>query len=356
MLMTIVSFIFVLGVLVFIHELGHFLVAKRSGIFVEKFSIGFPPYAYKKKWGETEYCIGIIPLGGFVKMAGENPEEESTGADNEFMSKSVGTRAAVLFAGPFSNYLLAIIIFIGLAFVQGKPVFDSKKIVVGMVDETKGAYAAGLRPDDVIISINNTPVQNFDSLRFQIYKMTPESELALQWVRGTDTMSENIKTYAGTIPNEDGGIDTVSMIGFAQNPMTYEKVGFTEAIVAGFDEANYWVVGTVDMLKKLVTAKQSMKELGGPVAIAQMSGQVAEKGLLALFSFMAVLSVNLGVMNVLPIPVLDGGHLVFLLIEKLKGSPVSVKGRMMAQQVGVFMLLGLILFVTYNDILRVFAG
>lgn len=353
--MTIVSFVFVLGVLVLIHELGHFLVAKKAGIYVEKFSIGFPPYMFKKKWGETEYCIGMIPLGGFVKMAGENPEEECSGAENEFMSKSVGARAAVLFAGPFSNYVLAVLIFIGIFFFKGTPVFEDNKIVVGVVDETKPAYAAGLQTDDIIIGINGKPVQNFDSLRFQIYKIV-NSELSLQWVHQNDTITKNITTTIAEVPNKDGGVDTLGIIGFAGKPSSYKYLSFTDAVAAGFDKANYFVALTFQTVKSLITAEVSVKELGGPVFIAKQSGNVAKEGIIPLLFFMALLSVNLGVLNILPIPVLDGGHLVFLAIEKIKGSPVSVKGRMYAQQIGVFLLLGLILVVTFNDIIRVFSG
>ncbi len=353
--MTIVSFVFVLGVLVLIHELGHFLVAKKAGIFVEKFSIGFPPYIFKKKYGETEYCIGAIPLGGFVKMAGENPEEESTGADNEFMSKSVGTRAAVLFAGPFANYVLAVVIFIGLFYFTGKPIFEEDRIVVGVVDDTKPAFDAGLQTGDEIIGINGNVVQNFDSLRFQIYKIVNE-ELTLTWVHGTDTITKGITTTIAEAPNADGGVDTIGVIGFAPNPSSYEYMGFTKAVSEGFGKANEFVMLTFKTVKSLVTADVSVKELGGPVFIAKQSGQVAKEGIVPLLFFMALLSVNLGVLNILPIPVLDGGHLVFLAIEKIKGSPVSIKGRMYAQQAGALLLLGLILMVTYNDILRVFAG
>ncbi len=355
MLMTIVSFVFVLGVLVFIHELGHFLIAKRAGIFVEKFSIGFPPYMFKKQWGETEYCIGMIPLGGFVKMAGENPEEESTGAENEFMSKSVGARAAVLFAGPFANYALALVLFMGLAYFEGKPVFDENQIVVGLVDETKPAFAAGLQAEDRIIGLNGQSIQNFDVLRIEISKIVNE-ELSLQWVRGTDTITNSMVTAIRETKNQEGGIDTTGVIGFSPSPSSYEFLGFVGAVTKGFNDTNFWVTETIGMVKKLIFAEQSVKELGGPVAIAQMSGQVAEHGIAALLAFMAVLSVNLGVMNLLPIPVLDGGHLLFLAVEKIKGSPVSVKGRMYAQQAGVFLLLGLILVVTFNDIVKIFTN
>ena len=154
MLVNIASFVFVLGVLIFIHELGHFLIAKRVGIRVDQFSLGFPPHIFKKAWGQTEYCIGIIPLGGYVKMAGEQPDEAATGAPDEFMSKTVGQRAAVIFAGPFMNYVLAILLLIGIAFLVGRPVTDPDRVVVGEMVAEGPAEKAGLLPGDVILAID----------------------------------------------------------------------------------------------------------------------------------------------------------------------------------------------------------
>ena len=355
MLTTIASFVFVLGVLVFIHELGHFLVAKKVGIKVDKFSLGFPPNIFARKYGETTYCIGIIPLGGYVKMAGENPDEESTGSPDEFMSKSVGQRAAVIFAGPFMNYVLAIILLSSVFFFSGKPVFDENKIVVGEVSLESPAERGGLQIDDIIIAVNGESVANFDSLRFRINKVV-EEEISLTWVHGQDTVSTPITTMIQELPNLDGGIDTVGVIGFSQKPIRFESFGFFESIKQGFLSTHFVVWETVKFIKKITMGQVSSKLIGGPLFIAQQSGKEAQKGAFSLFSFMALLSVNLAVLNVLPIPVLDGGHLVFLAIEKIKGSPVSLKARIMAQQVGLILLFGLIIIVTYNDILRVFSG
>ena len=353
MFLTIVSFIFVLGVLITIHELGHFLVAKKVGIKVERFSIGFPPYIFNRKKGETDYSIGLIPLGGFVKMAGENPEEEATGAAYEFSSKTVGQRAAVIFAGPFMNYILALVIMIGIFMFGGEPQFDPDHVRVGEVTEGDPAFNAGIKTDDMIIAINDINVNNFDSLRSIVYPR-PNEEVKVTWVSGSDTISAPIVTKAEEVPNLEGGVDTIGMIGFQQKAISYKTFGFFESIKLGFITTHQIVWGTVDFVQKLIRTKISSKLIGGPFFIAQQSGKEARKGPTSLFYFMALLSVNLAVLNVLPIPVLDGGHLVFLLMEKIKGSPVSIKSRMVAQQVGVVALLSLILYVTYNDILRLF--
>lgn len=355
MLLTIASFVFVLGILIFIHELGHFLVAKRVGVRVEKFSLGFPPNIIERTKGETTYCIGMIPLGGYVKMTGENPDEEATGAEWEFSSKTVGQRFAVIFAGPFMNYVLAIVLLIGIFFFGGKAVRDFTKIEVGEVTQDGPAMMAGLQPDDIIIALNGESVTNFDSLRVRINAVV-EDTVHLTWVHGADTLSAPIVTAISELPDMDGGIDTVGVIGFGQKISHYEKYGLLESISGGFVTTHVIVWETIKFIKKAVTGQISAKMIGGPVFIAQQSGKEARKGMSSLFFFMALLSVNLAVLNVLPIPVLDGGHMVFLAIEKIKGKPLSLKARGAAQQVGLIILLILILTVTYNDIMRLFTG
>ena len=355
MLLTAASFIFVLGILIFIHELGHFLVAKKVGVRVDKFSLGFPPNILAKKVGETTYCIGVIPLGGYVKMAGEHPGEESTGAPDEFMSKSVAQRTAVIFAGPFMNYVLSIVLLIGMFYFGGRPVFDNGRILVGEVATDGPAAQARLEGDDQIIAIDDEPMSNFDSLRVRINARVGQS-LDLTWIHGGDTITATMTTMATPFPTADGRIDTVGIIGFTQKVIGYEKYGLGESIRRGFVTAHIIVYETVRFVKKFVTGEVSPKMIGGVVFIAQQSGKEARKGAASLFFFMALLSVNLAVLNILPIPVLDGGHLIFLAIEKVRGSPLSMKIRSTAQQIGVILLLGLIVFVTYNDILRLFKG
>ncbi|MEA2030253.1 MAG: RIP metalloprotease RseP [candidate division Zixibacteria bacterium] len=355
MLVNIVSFVFVLGLLVFIHELGHFLVAKKVGIKVESFSLGFPPNIFSKKWGETKYCIGIIPLGGYVKMAGENPTEEASGSPDEFMSKSISSRTAVIFAGPFMNYILAIILLIGIFYFGGRPLTDDTKVLVGEVQQESPAEKAGLKADDRIISVNGETVNQFDSLAYRIHAIV-EKPLDLTWVHGKDTIQSTIVTMSVPMPNIEGGMDTVGIIGFNEKIIGYEEFGFFESVKMGTVMAHTLVVQTFDFISKLISAEVSPKAIGGPLFIAQQSGKEAKKGVVNLFFFMALLSVNLAVINVIPIPVLDGGQLVFLAIEKLRGSPLSMKARMYSQQVGVILLLGLIVMVTYNDIIRLIQG
>lgn len=355
MLTTFLSFVFVLGILVFIHELGHFLVAKRVGIKVEKFSLGFPPNIFAKKWGETTYCIGIIPLGGYVKMIGENPDEEQTGAPNEFMSKTVGQRAAVIFAGPFMNYVLAIILMVGIFMFGGRPIFDTSRVVVGMVNEDSPAMEAGLQEGDEIIAVNGQPTVNFDSARTAINRHVAKP-ISLTWVRSSDTLTAEVVTRAEPTMDAEGNVDSIGVIGFTQKVLRYESYGIIESVKGGFIGAHVIVWETVKFVKKFVTGQVSARMIGGPLFIAQQSGKEAEKGAANLFFFMALLSVNLAVLNVLPIPILDGGHLLFLAIEKVRGNPLSVKARAIAQQVGMIFLFGLIILVTYNDIMRIFSG
>ncbi len=352
---TAIAFIFVLGVLIFIHELGHFLVAKWMGVRVERFSLGFPPNIISRRWGDTTYSVGVIPLGGFVKMAGDNPAEGVTGAPDEFHSKSVSQRAAVIFAGPAMNYVLAIVILSGLYMFSGRPIVDTDRIVVGEVSPDDPAEQAGLQKDDVIIAIDGEPVGHFDSLRERINARI-EEPVELTWVSRGDTITRSITTTTTTIPTAEGAMDTIGIIGFTQKIQRFERYGVFEAIGEGFVMTHVMVAQTAKFVKMLVTGQVSAKMIGGPVFIAQQSGREARKGAGSLFLFMALLSVNLAIINVLPIPILDGGHLVFLGVEKLRGRRLSVKALARAQQVGMIVLLTLIVFVTYNDILRVLRG
>lgn len=357
MLLTIASFVFVLGVLIFIHELGHFLVAKKVGIRVDKFSLGFPPNIFSKKYGETTYCIGAIPLGGFVKMAGENPDEESTGSSDEFMSKGVGQRAAVIFAGPFMNYVLAVVLMIGIVWATGDPIYDNERVVVSLVEDGDPASLAGILVGDEIVEIDGNVVDEVSELSSYIHAR-PEQEIGLLVVRAEDTIALSLTTKRTEMPNMDGGIDTIGLMGVSlgQKVLRFEPYTLFESVQLGFVKTHQILGLTLDFFQKLITFQVSGKMVGGPIFIAQQSGRSAKQGPVELFFFMAMLSINLAIINLMPFPVLDGGHLVFLAIEKIKGSPLSMKARMAAQQVGVVVLLGGILIVTYNDIVRVFTG
>jgi regulator of sigma E protease len=271
------------------------------------------------------------------------------------MSKTVGQRAAVIFAGPFMNYVLARLILIGVFLIGGRPIFDDTRILVGQVSKDGPAITAGLKEGDQIIGLNGKSYSSFDSLRMDINKLVRQP-INLTWVSGIDTITAQMTTMASPLPNEAGGIDTVGVIGFSQRALRYEQYGLWESVKRGFVATHVIVYETVGFVYKLISGKVSAKMVGGPLFIAQQSGKEAEKGAGNLFFFMALLSVNLAVLNILPIPVLDGGHLLFLAIEAFRGKPLSAKARGIAQQIGIVALLGLIVFVTYNDILRAFRG
>ncbi len=348
---TILSTIFVLGILIFVHELGHFLVAKRVGIRVEKFSLGFPPKLIGFRVGETEYCISVIPLGGYVKMAGENPDEsEITGAPYEFMSKSPAKRAMVIVAGPLMNYVAAFLIYFILFLVQGDLMTYHDKVVIGQVAENSPAEAAGIQADDQILSIDGVPVTTFEELSKTISPRISEN-VTLEIKRGSETHTVTMTTARDSVMEMSGSWKEVGRIGVGQK-FWWEPVGVFASMQRGAERT--WEMTSVifSFLYKLISGQVSPKMIGGPLFIAEVSGKAARIGVSALFEFIAMLSVNLAILNILPIPVLDGGHLVFLGIEVFRRKPLSLKQRALVQQVGLAFLLILMVFITYNDIAR----
>jgi regulator of sigma E protease len=354
-LTTALATLLVLGVLIFVHELGHFLVAKWAGIRVERFSLGFPPKMIGFTKGETEYCISWVPLGGYVKMAGENPEEsEITGDPREFMSKSIGWRAAVILAGPMMNFITAILLFSLVFFFYGKPVADETRVIVGGVLEGSPAEKIGLQANDHIVSIDGQKVASFKEMA-DIVSIKLAQPVTVLWKRGDDVFSAPVVTKVDTLKDASGADSLVGRIGIGMGYIT-EPLGPIASIGAGFNQTIDICGAMFKFLGGLVSGQLSIKMVSGPVGIAKMAGEVAREGFNMLMSFMAVLSVNLAILNVLPVPILDGGHLVFLLIEKLRGRPLSIKQRAIAQQVGMVLLLMLIVTVTYHDVLRLFGS
>ncbi len=343
---TLVATIFVLGILIFFHELGHFLVAKKSGIRVEKFSLGFPPKAIGKKIGETEYCISWIPLGGYVKMAGEEPEETKIeGKPWEFMSKPVGIRALVIAAGPVMNFILAILIFWGIIFTQG---IDSTR--VGLVEPGGPADKAGMITGDLITSVDGTEVTFFRDLTYVIHQQV-EKPIQIKWNRDGEEFTSVVTTQKDSVMDATGQTQVVGRIGIGSSDDRI-KVGIFKSFWEATNSVIFILVVTIKILWGLITGAVSIELLGGPVFIAQTAGQTAKLGFVYLLSFTALLSVNLSLLNVLPVPPLDGGHLLFLSIEKIKGSQLSIKNRAAMQMIGLALLILLIIRITYNDVLR----
>ena len=348
---NIIALIIVLGVLVFFHEFGHFIVARFFDVGVEKFSLGFGPRLFGKKIGMTDYRVSAIPLGGYVKMVGEEPDAviEEHMIPFSFTHKPVYQRMAIVVAGPLFNVLLAILIFWGLFSFYGTYEQDT---VVGRVTENSPALAAGLMAKDRILSLDGVAIKNWGDMAEHIRKGQGR-QTAVTVARGSETLTFQLKPQLKKTKNEYGEEIDRFLIGVesAGNMKTKDLSvfkAFTESVKQTWQIAEVTVVSMV----KMIQGKISKKELGGPIMIAQMAGAQARAGVANLIWFIAIISVNLAVLNILPIPVLDGGHLVFFIIEAIKGSPVSENARMTAQQIGMLLLLLLMIFVFYNDLTR----
>ncbi len=425
---TIITFLFVLSILVFVHEFGHFIAAKKAGVRVETFSIGMGPKLLKKVVGETEYCLSAIPLGGYVKMKGENPDEESTGDADELMAKSIPARFSIFFAGPFMNALLAVVLlslvyFIGIeeprylydppiiGWIEDEspadkmgllpgdlilsvggvkvPVWEQTLVMIGaagdklteieferegerrtidikpeLIREIGAGYIgihprieavvgkltpgmpaekAGIQPGDKIIRIDDTPIIHWDQM-VQFIQTLSEQEIEVDVLRRDKEITMSLS------PQSQG--DRL-LIGIQlQQQMVLRKYGCVESVVKGTKRCWELTTMTFDLLRRLLTRQASAKSIGGPIMIAQMSGAVAKQGLSELLSFMALISLSLGIFNLLPIPVLDGGHIFLLFVEFINRKPLSMKKRELAQKIGLFILIPLFLFVFYNDIVR----
>ncbi len=359
---TLPAFLFVLGLVVVVHELGHFLAAKAVGIRVEQFSIGYPPRMIGKRIGDTDYCLSWIPLGGYVKMAGmidesmDNPEK-ITGAPDEFMSKKTWQKVLVITAGVIMNFILAIVIFTGVTMVEGVP--EVKDAIVEAVSAGMPAEAAGLKPGDRIISVDGVTVTDWQGLVAHIHSH-PEQEIQLTWLRlpeGAPEGAEPLGMTASLIPKRDktlvaGEIKEVGLIGISPRA-TFRPVGPGAAVVAGVTLTGRNIQLGIDTIRMLFTGQATVKDLGGPIAIAKWSGDSARGGFTSLILFVAFISINIGFLNILPIPVLDGGHLVLVLWEGITRRPISTRVKLGIQQVGMVLMLMLMVVVIFNDIGRV---
>jgi len=353
MSVSIFSLIIVLGVLIFFHELGHFLVARLMGVGVERFSLGFGPKLVGKKIGITEYRISAIPLGGYVKMVGESPDSELDPSDVpiSFTHKHVLKRILIVAAGPLFNILLALIIFFGIFQISGLLIL---KPGIGDVNEGSPAYMAGLQKDDLVVSIDGVDILSWEDMANAIMASKGKT-LAISVRRGDTVLTKNVTPEVKkfkNIFNED--VDRY-VIGITASGEIFKKdLNFFQAFSESINQTYQITALTIKGVIKLFQGTVSPKTLGGPIMIAQMAGQQAKEGVVNLIFFIALISINLAILNFLPIPVLDGGHLLFFFIEAIKGSPVSVKVREISQQAGIFVLILLMIYVFYNDIARVF--
>jgi len=368
------AFVLVLGVLIFIHELGHFLAAKMCGVGVVKFAIGFGPAIAKFSRGETMYQVGIIPLGGYVRMVGDLPdvitgEQETDEEVREamespelsdrsrwFIEKPVWQKAWIVFAGPLFNFILAIFLAALSIFIYGEEV-PVQEPIIGVVVQGSPASKAGIQAGDRVVRLGQEAITSWHKLATEIHKgSSGESSsgsggvIALAVEREGEQLTFNIVPQLKELPMLDGSTKKVFLIGIRQEMERTEATIF-HALWVGVAWTGNISYRIVEQLGAMVIGERSAEDLAGPIFIFNAAGQQAKKGLESLFSFIALLSVSLGVLNLLPIPVLDGGHLAFFLLEGLFG-PISIKKKESAQQIGVMLLVSLMLFAVWNDLTR----
>ena len=386
---TLWATIIILGVLITIHEYGHFIAARSVGVRVERFSIGIPPrfltirsidngllfnlFFYKRsegkwKWqpifkkeikkpgrigSNTEYVIALLPLGGYVKMAGILDESMDTQLKHEkyeFMSQPLWGKIWILSAGVIMKTILALLIFSSIGFYQGSPEIKNEP-VVGELQLERPAQKAGILPGDRIINIDDEQINTWDDLTRVIHAQ-PNTEIKLLIERNNSILDFDIITANHIVPKKNGA-DTLGAIGIAPE-IIYNNMTTIDAVRFGWSRtfASFGMI--IESLRMLGTGAASVKDFGGPIMIAQLAGQTAEAGLTPFLTFMALLSVNLALLNILPIPGLDGGHIFLHLIEALIRRPLTFKTRIAIQQVGMAFILMLMVTIIFQDISRLF--
>ena len=436
MLTTILSFLAVLGVLIFIHELGHFLAARHVGVRVEAFSIGFPPTAWGKQIGETEYRISWIPLGGYVKLFGQNVNDENTNDPTNYAAKSILQRLYILTAGPVMNLLFALI-FMPLVFWVGMeiPAYLDEPPIIQKVQQGSYAQELGVLPNDEILAVNGNHVKNWEELHSTLGQIPPADNLVLEIDRGGNSvivkgsavkmhsaksmgwspfLAPIVGGFTGQSPARKAGIQTEDkvvringksiqdwseispviqkimkddentaegstftltveldrngdvqfvevapyfetksqrwLLGMSMSKIS-QSHSFGESIILGSARLWFLTKATLSFLGQMFQGKRSLDDLGGPVKIGIVIGDAVRSGVAELLFLMSFISLQLGIFNLLPIPALDGGHIFMLLIEKINGGPLSIALRERTQMIGFSVLISLMIFVTWNDLI-----
>jgi len=334
-----------IGVLIFVHELGHYLAARSQGVTVEVFSIGFGPAL--AKWtarSGTVWQICALPLGGYVKMQGWGESEETASkAPGSFAGASLASRALIVAAGPLANLLLAFVLFSGLYMAVGRVITQP---VLSEVLPNSPAAAAQMQPGDRVLAIGGTAIQDFSQLR-EIVAEHPDTVLDFTLKRGESVFTEPVQL--GSV-SADG--ETAGRLGVVGKQSVLQRYSPPAAIAAGAQETVSQIRGWFAMLGQLVVHHQGLKDLAGPLGIIQITGQAAALGFVTFVNLVAIISINLGLMNLIPIPVLDGGHLLSYVVEAVLHRPLPAAAREGAMRFGAAVLLMLILFVTFNDLTR----
>jgi len=354
----VVPFLFVLTVVVFFHELGHFLVARWCGVRVLTFSVGFGPelFGFNDRHG-TRWKVSAIPLGGYVKFFGDEnaasvPDSETINQMSEeerresFFFKPVGQRAAIVAAGPIANFILAIVIFATIFTFYGKQAAPAR---VETVQPNSAAQAAGFKPGDLILSINGRKIETFTDMQ-RLVSASAGQPLEIEIDRGGVRTSLKATPALTEIKDNFGNVHRIGVLGITGARGEPVKVDPLTAVKLGVEETWFVVERTLSYLGGVVVGKESADQLGGPIRIAQVSGQVATAGFVALIHLAAVLSISIGLLNLFPIPLLDGGHLLFYAIEAIRGRPLSERAQEVGFRIGLALVVILMIFATYNDI------
>lgn len=341
--MTIIYFIIILGITVMIHELGHFIFAKKAGVYIYEFSIGMGPRLFKfnRKNDETEYSIRLLPIGGYVSMAGEDMEEDSKiPKDKQLVNKKWIPRFLTMFAGILFNFLLAIFLLFIIALISGSPVSTPE---IDYIDPTYEISNTNLKQNDIITKINNKKISNKDDLLLEL-QINNGKTIEME-VNNNYTV-----TVSPTLVIENG--ESIYRYGFSIK--NEYKTGFLNALIYAFTKTLSLVKQLMLIIFYLITGKLSLNNLSGPIGIYSVVAEVSKTGILNILYLIAYLCINVGFINLLPIPAFDGCRILFLIIEKIKGSKVNQKVENMVHSIGFVFLMILMVLITYNDIIRIF--
>ncbi|HTH97899.1 MAG TPA: RIP metalloprotease RseP [Stellaceae bacterium] len=355
----ILPFIIVLSVLVFVHELGHYLAARWNGVKVEVFSIGFGPelFGWFDRAG-TRWKVSALPMGGYVRMFGDEDAASMPSGSVSRMTeeeravshphKSVAARAVIAAAGPIANFLFAIIILTGLFSTVGEPFTPPD---IGMVDPKSAAAAAGLKPGDVFVKVDGQTINRFEDVQ-EIVRLNTGTPLHMSIRRGNQDLSITAVPRVTAVTDRFGNTHSFGLLGVGRGASNYVRRNPIAAVGAATKEI--WTItdGTLTAVWQMIIGARTTEELGGPLRIAKLSGEVAQGGFIDLLSFMALLSVNLGLINLFPIPILDGGHLLFYAAEALMGKPLGRRAQEFGFRLGLALVLTLMVFATWNDLVQ----
>ncbi len=348
---TLIPFVIVFTTLVFVHELGHYLIARYNRVRVETFSIGFGPELFG--WNDshgTRWKVAAVPLGGYVKMFGDQDDDDAPLTAEEeavsFHHKRLRQRTAIVAAGPLANFLFAIVLFAGLFMAVGVP---TPQAGIGTIQSNSAAEDAGFESGDLILSIDGAPIATFDELRRTVMEK-PNVPLTFEVQRG-----ESVLVLTATPKAVPGGDDgSMGQLGVTPDPayVGHDRLNPLSALWSGVEWTYFLTTQILDALWQIISGSRTADELGGPLRIAQLSGEMAQGGIESLIRFMAVLSINLGLINLFPVPMLDGGHLVFYAVEAIRGRPLNRRTQEYGFRVGLLLVIMLMVFATWNDLVQ----